>query len=52
MPHPDVEQAVAFYMQGYTCTQSILASFGRRYNLEQILAEMLETTIPTNPKTL
>jgi hypothetical protein len=27
MIQPEVEQAVAFYQQGYTCTQSILASF-------------------------
>ncbi len=38
MTHPEVEQAVAFYQQGYTCTQSILASFGRRYDLQQDLA--------------
>jgi C_GCAxxG_C_C family probable redox protein len=36
--HPEVEQAVAFYKQGYTCTQSILASFARRYDLQQNLA--------------
>ena len=33
-----VEQAVAFYQQGYTCTQSILASFAERYGLQQSLA--------------
>ncbi len=38
MTHPEVEQAVAFYQQGYTCTQSILASFARRYGLQQDLA--------------
>src|SRR5512135_358898 len=38
MTHPEVEQAVAFYKQGYTCTQSILASFAKRYNLPQDLA--------------
>src|SRR5512135_3694906 len=38
MTHPEVEQAVAFYMQGYTCTQSILASFAQRYALQQNLA--------------
>jgi len=38
MNHPEVEQAVAFYTQGYTCTQSILASFARRYELQQNLA--------------
>jgi C_GCAxxG_C_C family probable redox protein len=38
MNHPEVEQAVAFYQQGYTCTQSILASFARRYDLQQNLA--------------
>ncbi len=38
MTHPEVEQAVAFYKQGYTCTQSILASFAARYDLEQNLA--------------
>ena len=38
MIHPEVEQAVAFYQQGYTCTQSILASFARRYDLQQNLA--------------
>ncbi len=34
----EVEQAVALYKQGYTCTQSILASFARRYGLQQDLA--------------
>ena len=34
----EVEQAVAFYQQGYTCTQSILASFAARYGLQQNLA--------------
>ena len=38
MTHPEVEQAVAFYKQGYTCTQSILASFAARYGLQQNLA--------------
>ena len=38
MTYPEVEQAVAFYKQGYTCTQSILASFARRYDLQQYLA--------------
>jgi C_GCAxxG_C_C family probable redox protein len=38
MTHPEVEQAVAYYQQGYTCTQSILASFARRYGLQQELA--------------
>ena len=38
MMYPEVEQAVAFYKQGYTCTQSILASFARRYSLQQDLA--------------
>jgi C_GCAxxG_C_C family probable redox protein len=38
MTYPEVEQAVAFYKQGYTCTQSILASFAARYDLEQNLA--------------
>jgi len=36
--HPEVEQAVAFYNQGYTCTQSILASFAGRYAVPQSLA--------------
>jgi C_GCAxxG_C_C family probable redox protein len=34
----EVEQAVAFYQQGYTCAQSILASFAGRYGLQQNLA--------------
>jgi len=38
MTYPEVEQAVAFYKQGYTCTQSILASFAARYDLQQNLA--------------
>jgi len=38
MTHHEVEQAVAFYNQGYTCSQSILASFAARYNLQQNLA--------------
>jgi C_GCAxxG_C_C family probable redox protein len=38
MNYPEVEQAVAFYNQGYTCTQSILASFVKRYDLPQDLA--------------
>jgi C_GCAxxG_C_C family probable redox protein len=38
MIHPEVEQAAAFYDQGYTCTQSILASFAARYDLQQNLA--------------
>jgi C_GCAxxG_C_C family probable redox protein len=38
MTHPEVEQAVAYYNQGYTCTQSILASFAARYSLQQDLA--------------
>ena len=38
MTHPEVEQAVAYYKQGYTCTQSILASFAARYDLQQNLA--------------
>lgn len=36
--YPEVEQAVAFYQQGYTCTQSILASFAARYDLLQNVA--------------
>src|SRR5512139_3102773 len=35
MTHPEVEQAVAFYGQGYICAQSILASFAQRYGLHQ-----------------
>ncbi len=38
MTHSEVEQAVAFYQQGYTCAQSILASFAARYGLPQNLA--------------
>src|SRR5512140_47938 len=38
MTNPEVEQAVAFYTQGYTCTQAILASFAARYGLQQNLA--------------
>jgi C_GCAxxG_C_C family probable redox protein len=38
MTHPEVEQAVAFYQQGHTCAQSILASFAARYDLPQNLA--------------
>lgn len=38
MTRSEVEQAVAFYKQGYTCTQSILASFAGRYDLPQNLA--------------
>lgn len=38
MTQPEVDQAVAYYQQGYTCTQSILASFAGRYGLEQNLA--------------
>ncbi len=38
MTQPEVEQAVAFYQQGYTCTQSILASYAPRYGLQQDLA--------------
>jgi len=38
MTNPEVEQAVAYYKQGYTCTQSILASFASRYGLQQALA--------------
>jgi C_GCAxxG_C_C family probable redox protein len=38
MTYPEVEQAVAFYQQGYTCAQSILASFAARYGLQQDLA--------------
>ncbi len=38
MTHPRVEQAVAFYLQGYTCTQSILASFADGYGLQQQMA--------------
>jgi len=38
MTYPEVEQAVAYYKQGYTCTQSILASFAARYGLQKSLA--------------
>ena len=38
MTYPEVEQAVAFYKQGYTCAQSILASFAARCDLQQNLA--------------
>ena len=38
MTYPEVEQAVAYYKQGYTCAQSILASFAARYGLQQNLA--------------
>ncbi len=38
MPYPEVENAVTFYKQGYTCTQSILASFAGRYGFSQDLA--------------
>lgn len=38
MTHSEVEHAVAFYQQGYTCAQSILASFAARYGLQQNLA--------------
>ncbi len=38
MTQPEVEQAVAFYKQEYTCTQSILASFADRYGFNQDLA--------------
>ncbi len=38
MLRPEVEQAVAFYLKGYTCTQSILAAFAGRYGLPQALA--------------
>ncbi len=38
MDHPEVEQAVEFYKNGYTCTQSILASFAPRYGLPQNMA--------------
>ncbi len=38
MTHKEVEQAVAFYKTGYTCAQSILASFAARYGLQQNLA--------------
>lgn len=38
MTNSEVEQAVAFYQQGYTCAQSIFASFAARYDLPQNLA--------------
>ncbi len=38
MHQPEVEQAVELYEKGYTCTQSILASFGQRYEIPQDLA--------------
>jgi C_GCAxxG_C_C family probable redox protein len=38
MSQPEVEQAVAHYIHGYTCTQSILASFAGRYGLQEELA--------------
>ncbi len=38
MTHSEVDQAVALYVQGYTCTQSILASFAAHYDLPQNLA--------------
>jgi len=38
MTQPEVEQAVAYYKQGYTCTQSILTSFADRYGLQKDLA--------------
>ncbi len=38
MDHPEVEQAVELYKKGYTCAQSILASFAERYKLQQDLA--------------
>ena len=38
MSFPEIEQAVAFYQQGYTCAQSILASFSERYGFPQSLA--------------
>ena len=38
MTHPEVDQAVALYTQGYTCAQSILVSFAERYGLQQNLA--------------
>ncbi len=41
MAHSEVEQAVAFYAQGYTCAQSILASYAARYGLPQNLAFQL-----------
>lgn len=38
MTYPEVEQTLAFYTQGYACSQSILASFAARYGLQQDLA--------------
>ncbi len=38
MTYPEAEQAVALYNQGFTCTQSILASFAGRYAIPQSLA--------------
>lgn len=38
MLQPEVEQAVAYYKQGYTCTQSIMASFAARHGLQKELA--------------
>jgi C_GCAxxG_C_C family probable redox protein len=38
MTPPEVERAVTLYRQGYTCSQSILASFAERYGLQQNLA--------------
>jgi C_GCAxxG_C_C family probable redox protein len=38
MTLPEVEKAVAFYKQGYTCTQSILGGFADRYGLPKDLA--------------
>ncbi len=38
MTQSETERAAAFYKQGYTCTQSILSSFGARYGLQADLA--------------
>ncbi len=38
MDYPEVDKAVELYINGYTCAQSILASFARRYDLPQTLA--------------
>ncbi len=38
MTQGEVEQAVAYYKRGYTCTQSILATFADRYGLQKELA--------------
>ncbi len=38
MEHDEVEHAVELYKKGYTCTQSILASFAERYDLTQKMA--------------